>query len=186
MFEFCRDVRKQVFCTWAGILNASQTIIATVSTVWHACDGEAVEFSAREVLHERVLKLTKFAKRTRVPVLTCRSFKCVQLLSVRDSCQGSGNVWLQKKKNSNLLRKTHCANQWARVGEMWVVKVRKMMGTLNVGCRSCCGSDLFVVRYLKLFFLRRKGDGCGSSLSVLRCSPMLSLFIPRFGCSDCL
>ena len=118
MFEFCRDVRKQVFCTWAGILNASQTIIATVSAVWHACDGEAVEFSAREVLHERVLKLTKFAKRTRVPVLTCRSFECVQLLSVRDYCQGGGNVWLQKKlefASQDALRQS-MGTRWRDVG----------------------------------------------------------------------
>ena len=102
MFEFCRDVRKQVFCTCAGILNASQTIIATVSTVWHAGDGEAVEFSARDDFYERVLKLTKFVKRTRMPVLTRRSFERVQLLSIRDSCQGSGNVWLQKKKKTRI------------------------------------------------------------------------------------
>ena len=68
--EFCRDVRKQVFCTWAGILNAKQTFSATVSTVWHACDGEAVEFSAREVLHERVLKFTKFVENARARVDT--------------------------------------------------------------------------------------------------------------------
>ena len=97
MFEFCRDVRKQVFCTWARILNASQTFSATVSTVRHASDGEAVEFSAREVLHQRVLKFTRFAKRTRVPVSTRRSFERVQLLSIRDSCQASCNVRLQKK-----------------------------------------------------------------------------------------
>ena len=60
VLEFCRDVRKQVICTWAGILNAGQAFSATVLTVWHASDGEAVEFSAREVLHERVLKFTKF------------------------------------------------------------------------------------------------------------------------------
>ena len=83
MLEFCRDFRKQVFCTWAGILNASQTFSATVSTVWHASDGEAVEFSAPDYFHERVLKLTKFVKRTRMPVLTRRSFECVQLLSIR-------------------------------------------------------------------------------------------------------
>ena len=62
MLECCRDFRKQVFCTWAGILNASQTFSATVSTVRHSSDGEAVEFSAREVLHERFLKFTKFVK----------------------------------------------------------------------------------------------------------------------------
>ena len=70
MFEFCRDVRKQVFCTWAGILNASQTIIATVSTVRHASDGEAVEFSARDDLHERVLKFTKFVENAHARVDT--------------------------------------------------------------------------------------------------------------------
>ena len=89
MFECCRDFRKQMFCTWAGILNASQTFSATVSTVWHASDGEAVEFSARDDFHERVLKLTKFAKRTLVPVLIHRSFERVQFLSLRDSCQAS-------------------------------------------------------------------------------------------------
>ena len=92
-------------------------------------------------------------------------------LSVRDPCQGSGNVWLQKIKTSNFLLWTHCAEQ-KRVGETWAEKVRKMMGMLNVGCRSCCGSDLFVVRFLKLFFPRLTGDGSGSWLSVFRCSTM--------------
>ena len=90
----------------------------------------------------------------------------------------------KKKKNSNLLRWTHCAKQ-KRVGETWEVKVRKMMGMFNVGCRSCCGSDLFVVRYLKLFFPRRKGDGSGSWLSVLRCSPMRDTSNTLSTCQKC-
>ena len=67
MFDVCRDFRKQVFCTWAGILNASQTFSATVSTVWH---GEAAEFSAPIYFHERVLKLTKFVENAHARVDT--------------------------------------------------------------------------------------------------------------------
>ena len=91
-----------MFCTWAGILNASQTFSATVSTVRHASDGEAVEVSAREVLHERVLKFTKFVENAHA-VLTrgCRSVILVKEVEMY-GC---------KKKNSNLLRRTHCANQ---------------------------------------------------------------------------
>ena len=95
MLEFCRDFRKRVFCTSAGNLNASQTFSATVSTVWHASDGEAVEFSAPDNFHERVLKLTKFVDNAHARVDT-RELRACSAPVDPWFCQGSGHVWLQK------------------------------------------------------------------------------------------
>ena len=107
--------------------------------------------------------------RTRVRVLTRRSFECVQILSIRGFVK---EVAMYGRKKTLEFASLNALRQAKARWRDWVVKIRKMMCMFNDGCRSCCGSDMFVVPFLKLFFLRRNGDGSGRWLLVLRCSPM--------------